>query len=108
MLIQVYYGIEYPYMQFMIWGCAAKKYLKRIQVLQNKIVKTVFKSNKLKIQISLLYINHLKLLKLDKIHDLRIAKFMYEMKVKSLSWCDYKLFPINCYNSLLQYLASVK
>ena len=85
MLLQVYYVIVYPCLQYavFIWGCTAKMYLKQIQVLQNKIVKKIFELNKLKVK-SLPLCNHLKLLKLDKIHDLEVIKFMYEMKVKSL------------------------
>ena len=40
----------------------------------------VFKSNKLKIKISPLN-THLKLLKLDKIQDLEVTKFLCKMKV---------------------------
>ena len=84
-LVQVYYGIVYPYLQYavLIWGCTAKKYLKRIQVLQNKIVKITFKSNKFKLKISPLY-NYLNLLKQDKIHNLDVSKFIYEIKEKNL------------------------
>ena len=42
-LIQVYYGLVYPYLHYAIttWSCTAKKYLHTIQVLQNKIVKII-------------------------------------------------------------------
>ena len=43
-LVQVYHGITYPYLQYavLISVCTDKKYLKRIQVLQNKIAKIIF------------------------------------------------------------------
>ena len=86
-LVQVYYGTVYPYLQYavLIWGCTVKEYLKQIQVMQNKIVKIliIFKPNKLKANISLLY-NHFKLLKLVKIHNFKDTKFMYKMKERSL------------------------
>ena len=34
----------------------------------------------------MLLINQLELLKLDRIHDLQVTKFVYEMKVKCLSY----------------------
>ena len=71
---QVCYGIVYPYLQYTVltWCYTARKYLKRIRILQIKIVKTIFKSNKLKVKILPLY-NHLKLLKLDKIYNLKVT-----------------------------------
>ena len=48
-----------------------------------KIVQKIFKPNELRIKISPLY-NYLKLLKLDKNHDLEVTNFMYEIKVRSL------------------------
>ena len=82
-LVQVCYCIVYSYLQYAVLICTAKKSLKRIQVLHNRNVKIIFKSNKLKVEISPLH-NHLKLLKLDKIHDLEVTKFMYKVKIRSL------------------------
>ena len=55
-----------------------------MKVMQNKIVKIIFKSNKLQVEISSFF-NHLKLLELGKIHNLEVNLFMYEMKVRSFS-----------------------
>ena len=84
-LIQVYYGLVYPYLHYAIttWSCTAKKYLHTIQVLQNKIVKIITNTNILKLKILPLY-NQLSLLPLHKIHDLEVAKFMYRLKTRNL------------------------
>ena len=92
-LRNVYFRIAYSHLQYGIttWGNSAVKYVNKIQVQQNCIVKTITKSSFFKTKLSPLY-DELKLLKLNNIYNLEVSKLMYKFKSKSLSICFNKYF----------------
>ena len=83
-----YYSITYPHLQYGIttWGNAAKKYLSKVQVMQNRLIKFMTKSNYRKTKLSPIYAR-LSVLQLDKIYQLEIIKFMYKFKINVLPEC---------------------
>ena len=77
-LENVYYSITYPHLQYGIttWGYAAKKYLSKVQVMQNRLTKIMTKSNYRKTKLSPIYAR-LSVLQLDKIFQLEMIKLTY-------------------------------
>ena len=76
-LLCLYYSLFYPYIQYcnVVWGAATKTTLKPLVILQKKIIRMVSGAG---------YLDHtnplfkeLKLLKLNDIHLLESAKFVY-------------------------------
>ena len=53
-LKNIYYSITYPHLQYGMttWGNAAKKYLSKVQVMQNRLIKIMTKSNHRKTKLS--------------------------------------------------------
>ena len=87
-----YFGLVYPYLKYCVtsWGNAALKYINKIQVQQNYIVKTLARTNRYKTKLLPLY-NQLNLLKLNQIFELEVLKFVFKFKNKLLPICfnDY-------------------
>ena len=75
----LYYGLVQSHLTYglLAWGSANKTNIKSLQVLQNKIIRTisVVRRNE-DIANNILYTN-LKILKIEKLYFLEIAKFMY-------------------------------
>ena len=92
-LRNVYFSIAYSRLQYGIttWGNSAAKYVNKIQVQQNYIVKIITKTLFFKTKVSPLY-DELKLLKLNKIYKLEISKLMYKFKFESLPICFNQYF----------------
>ena len=92
-LRNVYFSIAFSYLQYGIttWGNSAAKYVNKIQVQQNCIVKTITKTSFFKIKLSSFY-DELKLLKLNNIYKLEVSKLMYKFKSKSLPICFNEYF----------------
>ena len=92
-LRNVYFSIAFSHVQYGIstWGNSAAKYVNKIQVQKNCIVKTITKTSFFKTKLSPLY-DELKLLKLNKIYELEVSKLMYKFKSKSLPICFKKYF----------------
>ena len=88
-LIPVYYNLVYSHLQHAIicWGSTYKSYLQKVQVKQNRIAKIL--SNKFGKKTSLKPLfKKLKLLKLDEIYSLEVAKFMAKIHFnKLLEFC---------------------
>ena len=87
-LKNVYYSITYPHSQYGIttWGNAVKKYFSKVQVMQNRLIKIMTKSNYRKTKLSPIYAR-LSVLQLDKIYQLEIIKLMYKFKINVLPEC---------------------
>ena len=87
-LRNVYFSIAYSHLQYGITtrGNSAAKYVNKIQVQQNYIVKTITKTSFFKTKLSPLY-DELKLLKLNNIYKLEVSKLMHKFKSKSLPIC---------------------
>ena len=78
-LTKLYYSFAYPHIEYGIvsWGSACQTYLEKIQVMQNNIICIMnFKFVKDRVDMSLLY-KSMKILKLNDIYELEIAKFMH-------------------------------
>ena len=74
----VYYALGYSYLRYcnIVWGSASKNILKPLVALQNRILRIMTFAPFGRIDIDELYLK-LRLLRLDKIHYLEKAKFMY-------------------------------
>ena len=92
-LRNVYFSIAFSYLQYGITtrGNFAAKYVNKIQVQQNHIVKIITKTSFFKIKLSSLY-NELKLQKLNNIYKLKVLKLKCKFKSKSLSICFNEYF----------------
>ena len=92
-LRNVYFSIAYSDLQYGIatWGNSAAKFVNKIQVQQNCIVKTITKTSFFETKLSPLY-DELKLLKLNNIYKLEVSKLMYKFRSKSLPICFNEYF----------------
>ena len=83
-LIILYYALIYPHLTYgiTVWGSTFKSYFKPLQVLQNKAMRAIDNLN-WKERVTPVYRKY-KILKLNDIHKLEIAKFMYKFSKKSL------------------------
>jgi len=76
------------------WGNSTQKALKELTVRQNKVIRIITSSVLLDRNITPIY-KRLNLLKLNKMHNFELAKFMYKFYNKQFAkWCDefsYKL-----------------
>ena len=92
-LKSIYYSIAYPYIQYGItsWGNAASKYLQKVQVQQNYILKIVTNTLFFKTKSLPLY-SQLKLLKVHNVYSLEVLKFVYKYKKKILPKCFDKYY----------------
>ncbi len=79
-LLTLYYSLIYPYLDYGIslWGSSHTSYLNKLLVIQKKAVRVIKKVN---------YNDHtsplfkeLNILKINDIHMLQVAKYMYNMK----------------------------
>ena len=90
------YSTVYPHLYYGVtsWGNTAAKYIDRIQMEQNSIVKIITKLPFIKTKISPLY-DKVNLLRLDDIYKLEVLKFMFSFKKKILPNCfkDYFTIP---------------
>ena len=75
----VYYSFAYPHLKYGIlaWGSANKTSLKKLQSMQNKIIRIMnFKQLKDKVQMCTLY-KSMNILLINDIFELEVAKFMH-------------------------------
>ena len=79
-----YYGIAYPYLHyaFIIRGKASKYFLKKIQVMQNRIIKIINKKSLYKTKVLPLYYKS-KVLKLKLIYNLQFINLSQKKKVEN-------------------------
>ena len=79
-LISVYYNLAYSYLQYAILcrGNASTKELNKLQVRQNRLLKTITNSFQLKTRLKPLF-QQLNFLKVDSIFEMEVAKFMGKM-----------------------------
>ena len=80
-LRSVYFGIAYPHLHYGIttWGNSASKYITKVQVQQNFILKIVTKTSFFKTRLSPIYCQ-LNFLNLSSIFELEVIKFVYKFK----------------------------
>ena len=92
-LRNVYFSIAYSHLQHGITAGrnSAARYVNKIQMQQNCIVKAITKTSFFKTKLSPLYYE-LKLLKLNNIYKLEVLKLMYKLKSKSLPICFNEYF----------------
>ena len=87
-LRNVYFSIVHSHLQYgrlvSTWGHSAAKYINKIQVQQNHIVKIITKSSFFKTKLNLLY-QKLNLLNLSNIYKLEILKLMSKYQNNSLT-----------------------
>ena len=76
-LVSVYYSLAYSYLQYAIlcWGNASTKELNKLQVRQNRLVKTITNSFRLKARLKPLF-QQLNFFEVDSIFKMEVAKFM--------------------------------
>lgn len=98
-LLKLYYSFIYPYLSYciIVWGCADKKYLHRISVLQNKAMRFVTNS-KLTCNLNKLYTS-CNCLKLEDIYMFNLLQFFFKLK--------YKLLPNNFNDNIRLYDTAV-
>ena len=78
-LVKLYYSFVYPHLKYGIiaWGNTNKTILNKLQVSQNKIIRSInFKNLSDHVNMSALF-KSMNLLKLNDIYNLEMAKFMY-------------------------------
>ena len=92
----MYLSLVYSHLQYGIsaWGNSAARYINKIQVQQNFIVKIITKSSFFKTELNPLY-QKLKMLNLNNIYKLEILKFMGKYQNNSLPNCfnDFYALP---------------
>ena len=76
----LYYALVYPHLQYGIidWGCVCKTLLAPLQVIQNKILRSISHA-KIKQSVSPKS-KQMKILKLYDIHRMKLAKFIFKLK----------------------------
>ena len=81
-----YHFIAYSHLQYAIicWGNANKSIMKRLQVKQNRVVKTLRNTFGRKTRLKLLY-NEVQILKINGICILEIGEFMTKVRFNTLS-----------------------
>ena len=98
-LSNIYFSIVYSRLQSGVTtlGNSAAKFVERIQIQQNYIIKVMTKSSSIKTKLNPLY-QKLNLLKLNNIFKLEVLKFMYNYQNKSLLKCfpTFSLSLRNC------------
>ena len=79
------FGIAYPHLHYGItsWGNSASKYITKVQVQQNLILKIMTKTSFFKTRLSPIY-RQLNFLNLSSIFELEVIKFVYQFKKKTL------------------------
>ena len=92
-LRSVYFGIAYPHLHYGItsWGNSASKYITKVQVQQNFILKIMTKTSFFKTRLSPIY-RQLNFLNLSSIFELEVIKFVYKFKNKTLPILFYNYF----------------
>ena len=80
----IYYSLVYSRIQYSIiaWGCAAKKYVAKLRIRFNNIIRAITFSKSFS-STTALYKN-LNILKLEDIYKLELAKFMYQINYKKV------------------------
>ena len=78
-LIVLYYGLVQSHLTYglLAWGSANKTNMQSLQVLQNKIIRTISGVRRNKHVANNILYSNLKLLKIEELYFLEIAKFMY-------------------------------
>ena len=84
-LMSVYYSLGYSYLQYAIicWGNSSKVIKHKLQVKQNRIIKTLFNKFGTKTTLKPLY-KQLQVLNIDEIYKLEVAKFMAKVNLNKL------------------------
>ena len=96
MLRNVYFSFVYSHLQYGVstWGHFAAKYINKIQVQQNNIVKLIRKPSFFKTKLNPLYHQKLNLLNLGNIYQLEISKLMSKYQNNSLPNCSNDFFAL--------------
>ena len=91
-LYMIYHSLVYSRIQYSIiaWGCAAKKYMAKLRVRLNNIIRAITFSKSFS-SMTALYKN-LNILKLEDIYKLELAKFMYQINYKKVPTIFVDLF----------------
>ena len=94
-LLQLYYSLVYPYLYYgnVVWGSTYKTRLKRLLILQKRIIRIITNSP-FDAHTSPLF-KKLSLLKIDDIHSLQVALFMHSVHFNSIPNTFQNLFKKN-------------
>ena len=94
-LLQLYYSLVYPYLYYgnVVWGSTYKTRLKRLLILQKRIIRIITNSP-FDAHTTPLF-KKLSLLKIDDIHSLQIALFMHSVHFNSIPNTFQNLFKKN-------------
>ena len=84
-LMSVYYSLVYSHLQYAIicWGNSFKTIKHKLQVKQNRIIKTLCNKFGTKTRLKPLY-EQLQVLNIDEIYKLEVAKFMAKVNLNKL------------------------
>ena len=96
-LKMIYFSLVYSHLQYAIgtWGSATKTSLRRLNIIHNKIIKTISWSS-FQCHVTPVY-SQLNLLKLEDIHQLEIAKLMHNFHSNKMPNTFDRLFTaVNC------------
>ena len=94
-LFQLYYSLVYPYLYYgnIIWGSAYKSNLRRLKVLQKRVIRIISISSFDAHTAPLFHKYHL--LTLDNIHLLQVALFMFSVHYNSIPSTFQSMFNKN-------------
>lgn len=79
-MLQIYFALVHSHISYLtgIWGAASSKYVKSIQILQNRALKIIFNLPRLHPTINL-YVNHAKtVLPVMGLHDISIIMYVHK------------------------------
>ena len=98
MLIKVYHALFNSHLQYAIlcWGNATATLINRLQVLQNRAIRNMFKIPRYS-RLNNYYLNY-RILKVDDLFDLEVGKFLHAHSKNCLP---------NCFSDFFQEIASV-
>ena len=103
--MSVYYSLMYSHLQYAIicWGNSSKTIKHKLQVKQNRIIKTLCYKFCTKTRLKPLY-EQLQVLNIDEIYKLEVAKFMAKVNLNKLPViCCNKLTIFRTLSSILTY-----
>jgi len=104
-LMLVYYSLAYSHLQYAIicWGNTSKTIKRSLQVKKNHIVKIICNKFGKKTRLKPLY-DKLRILNINKIYKLKVAKFMTKVSLNKLPiFCDVHLMNFKSLSSMHTY-----
>ena len=94
----IYFSLVYSHLQYAIgaWGSTTNTSLHRLNIIHNKIIKTTISWSSFRCHVTPVY-SQLNLLKLEDIHQLKIAKLMHNFHSNRMpNMFDCLFTAVNC------------